>query len=870
MRIRASQVLLAAASLLSCADAQAFFGSVQAELEACGSDNFVYLGCFDEFEANAGEFFNFRPQAFITSLSDPSSTFPGWDPGSLFNNTVTPLSCARACRGFGYKFTSLRDNVCECGTQMPLGYTADVAAVCDAACFGDSAQTCGGSTDAQVYLDPTFADNAEITPDSDPVVAEFYRYVGCYYAPTGFPTADSRALALVTSIDDCFAACAGMGYPLVYGVPESGEVRCHCGTTFGYPSHRVYTDLLATPGDCNIGCEAGAVPGDCDIATERCCGQNDVFPVYINTELQGCYTPLLPGFKESINDPTYDCNDLSDLLTGPPTELSLPDFDPADLIDSDPALIHRVMVSANGRTYYLNGCYGLAPLGDAPENGVFNVVGSTPILGLTPATLVECANQCSTLNYDAFGMVNGQDCYCATSVFTNADPEAMSTCRVACVDADNIACGGATSPIVYTVDVGGIFPDLAARLAIPPPDYECERRVTITTTRTITSTTSTTTTDSTTTSTTTTDISTTSTTTSTTTTDVSTSSTTTTDVSTTSTTTSTTTTDVSTTSTTTSTTTTDVSTTSTTTTDVSTTSTTTSTTTTDVSTTSTTTSTTTTDISTTSTTTTGTSTTSTSTTSTITLYRLTRTTSTTTTTTSTTSTISLFRLTRTTSTSRTTTTTTSTRTRTTTTTTTTSRTRTWFPWPTWNPWCDFGEPGCDSFGGNEPFTGGGFGPGSTTNVQRDTVSAGDGEGEGEGTAEVEEEIVQVNTFVYRGADDDTDTDANAQPLNLNAARLPADANFPADGGEEGLCSGIGCTLDLPDNLFHLPATAPPDMACSTVVESWLAGATTVLGHAEEEGEALARGGEFVGLAKRNRIQVEVEEIEIVQIERRPH
>ncbi|KXX74355.1 WSC domain-containing protein 1 [Madurella mycetomatis] len=410
MRTWASQVLLGAAGLLSCVDAQAFFGSVQAELDACEGDTFVYLGCFSDFEANAGEFFNFKPQAFITSLSDPSMTFPGWDPGSPFNNTVTPLSCARVCRGFGYKYTSLRDNSCECATQMPLGYAADATAVCDRECYGDSAQTCGGSTDAQVYLDPSFADNAEITPDSDPAVAEFYRYVGCYYAPTGLPTTDDRAYQLVEDIDTCFALCAGMAYPLVYGVPERSAVTAeqHSGIhrtvsiqIFSPPQEIVTSD--AKMGPCN-----SSVPGDCDIVTERCCGQNDVFPVYINTELQGCYNPLLPGFKESVDDPTYDCNDVSDLLTGPPTELSFPNIDSADPIDSGPALIRRMMVSANGMTYYLNGCYGLGPLGTTPEEGVFDIVESTPYLSLTPATLVECATRCSSLGSNAFGMVNGQ------------------------------------------------------------------------------------------------------------------------------------------------------------------------------------------------------------------------------------------------------------------------------------------------------------------------------------------------------------------------------------------------------------------------------------------------------------------------------
>ncbi len=84
MRLQA----LVAVALLSIANAQGFFGSLTAELGACGSDNFVSLGCFPNFLLNAGVFFSFTPQGF--NPSEPSLSFPGWDPGSPYNNTVTP------------------------------------------------------------------------------------------------------------------------------------------------------------------------------------------------------------------------------------------------------------------------------------------------------------------------------------------------------------------------------------------------------------------------------------------------------------------------------------------------------------------------------------------------------------------------------------------------------------------------------------------------------------------------------------------------------------------------------------------------------------------------------------------------------------
>ena len=79
---------LLAAALLSVVDAQGFFASLTAELGACGSDNFIGLGCFPNFLLNADLFFRFSPQGF--NPSDPSLSFPRFDPGSPFNNTVTP------------------------------------------------------------------------------------------------------------------------------------------------------------------------------------------------------------------------------------------------------------------------------------------------------------------------------------------------------------------------------------------------------------------------------------------------------------------------------------------------------------------------------------------------------------------------------------------------------------------------------------------------------------------------------------------------------------------------------------------------------------------------------------------------------------
>ncbi|KAK0718827.1 WSC domain-containing protein [Apiosordaria backusii] len=214
-------VLLAVLNYASIANAQAYYGTVQREIQACGSDNFISLGCFKDFLASVQPtYFQFDPQGYLPS--DPSRSFPGWSPGSNYNSTVTGLDCARACRGFGYKFAAMRDNSCRCGIQLPTGYNPTQDAVCQVTCNGNNNQTCGGGQDAQIYVDPSFAANGQVPIlMNNPSIAQYYQHMGCFYSPNGFPSGDSRATFTVPSIDECFSRCAGLGYPLVAGITDS-------------------------------------------------------------------------------------------------------------------------------------------------------------------------------------------------------------------------------------------------------------------------------------------------------------------------------------------------------------------------------------------------------------------------------------------------------------------------------------------------------------------------------------------------------------------------------------------------------------------------------------------------------------------------
>ncbi|KAK4240135.1 WSC domain-containing protein, partial [Achaetomium macrosporum] len=207
-------VLLAGAALLGAVHGQAFYGSVEDELDACNGDHFVQLGCFGGFAAAASEYFPFSPQGF--NDTDPSLTFPGWDPGSVFNSTVTPLNCAWACRGFGYKFAALASAKCTCGIQLPDGLAPN-SGVCDIPCPGDARQVCSGVEDAVVIVDPTYAANDQVPiSTSNDTIAGFYQYLGCFNTPNEFATQDFRASQEVADIDTCFNLCEGMGYPLVH------------------------------------------------------------------------------------------------------------------------------------------------------------------------------------------------------------------------------------------------------------------------------------------------------------------------------------------------------------------------------------------------------------------------------------------------------------------------------------------------------------------------------------------------------------------------------------------------------------------------------------------------------------------------------
>lgn len=131
---------------------------------------------------------------------------------------------------------------------------------------------------------------------------------------------------------------------------------------------------------------------DCNPLIGPCCGRLGSFPVYINPELQGCYTPVIPGIKDGDRDPTFECYDVPAALRGPPKTLPLAVV-PA-LAPNAPtrqALIRQPLVASPAGSYFLYGC--------VQPTGLLGVIGgllttAAQILP-APASLEACAAACA-------------------------------------------------------------------------------------------------------------------------------------------------------------------------------------------------------------------------------------------------------------------------------------------------------------------------------------------------------------------------------------------------------------------------------------------------------------------------------------------
>ncbi|KAL1835770.1 hypothetical protein VTJ49DRAFT_6091 [Mycothermus thermophilus] len=471
MRPWVAQVAAAVAGLLGVVDAQGSYGSVAAEQAACPADNFYHLGCFEDWGTFSSSF-PFVPETPNPNPSNPSSSFPGFFAGSQYGATVTPLDCAHVCRGHGYRLTALVNGQCYCGTVLPTTLTpvADPLVICNVPCNGNENLMCGGGDAASIYVDSSFADNAEVQDLPPATVAGYYGYLGCYNSPD-FPVSDPRVNLDVASVDDCFDLCAQYGYPLVHAEHVGGVVQCRCGTEFSAGNFRLFdgdpnADTWCTV-DCDNGDEEACDPTD---PSQRCCGKNNIFPIYANPQLMGCYLPVIPGFKTNPDD-LFTCYDVPSTLLGPPTEIPQQDVSGLVLIGAEVSLERPPTITTGGNTLYLAGCL------DGLLSGLFPVPGE--VISELPGTLdlQGCADVCATdPSFVGFAVTDaGSTCEClltgAIPIEVYFPPEAMGRCSTPCDGDGSVSCGGDGYSIVYSGDpTFGIYGYLDH---FDLPQYQC-------------------------------------------------------------------------------------------------------------------------------------------------------------------------------------------------------------------------------------------------------------------------------------------------------------------------------------------------------------------------------------------------------------
>ncbi|RKU41180.1 hypothetical protein DL546_000067 [Coniochaeta pulveracea] len=397
--------LTAVASLAGVVHGQAFYGTDQSTACAAFPD-FANLGCYlGDIRAASG--YEFSPMNY--NPSNPSNTYPGFWPGNDFNNTVTPSACARACRGFGFRVAALYDGDCSCGYNDPTGLT--LLATCAAPCSGDASQTCGGGGATQVFVDPSFADPDAVAGTPQTQLAAYYQRLGCFHIIGGqeFPTQNRVNSAFTSStVQVCLESCALLRYPLAYAsYIDVSSVHCECGETFAAGVFRV-DESTDTTGMCRTTCADGT-PGTCDPTTGLCCGTGDFASVYINPELEGCYTPPIPGFGQvgAVNPGPLACASVAASLTGGPRTLTRTVYPAATLNPYTPQPSHPLTVvgSINPNTYHEYGCVAQPILSVAVGSGGTPSYTTANILA-TSMSLEACADACIGSLY--FAVTDGE------------------------------------------------------------------------------------------------------------------------------------------------------------------------------------------------------------------------------------------------------------------------------------------------------------------------------------------------------------------------------------------------------------------------------------------------------------------------------
>ncbi|KAJ3579386.1 hypothetical protein NPX13_g1177 [Xylaria arbuscula] len=248
----AFKLLSAIAALSLVNTAQAWYN----ELPSCVTpfEPFVYTGCFDNGQPGSKEALSLR--------------------SDLDTQNMTVETCVAHCKGNSYRLAGLSYyGVCYCGNTVSTALLPEDQ--CTFPCTGDSTETCGGDTQINIWMDPTFP-----SPEDQTDISE-YAAVGCWTDDSSqgkalFYRQDNLASSEMTN-DKCLKSCLDGGFPFA-GTEYGGE--CYCGVVVGNG-----TALATDDSTCNMPCN-----GD----SSQICGGPARLSLYVAKDLQSlepCGTP---------------------------------------------------------------------------------------------------------------------------------------------------------------------------------------------------------------------------------------------------------------------------------------------------------------------------------------------------------------------------------------------------------------------------------------------------------------------------------------------------------------------------------------------------------------------------------------------------
>ncbi|KAI1752935.1 WSC domain-containing protein [Xylaria castorea] len=276
---------------LTAITALSFVNTAQAwynDLPSCLSpfDPFVYTGCYDNGQPGQMEALSLRTD--------------------LDTQNMTVEICVAHCKGNDYRLAGLSYyGVCYCGQTVASALLAEDQ--CSFPCSGNSSETCGGDSEINIWMDPTFP-----TLGDQKNISE-YAPVGCWTDDSSngkalFYRQDNLDSSTLTT-DECLQSCLTGGFPFA-GTEYGGE--CYCGVVVGNG-----TDLATDASTCNMPCNGNS---------NQTCGGPSRLSLYVAKDLQSlepCGTP--PDTSSTITTyPVSSTTTLSSTTTKYPVSTTTP------------------------------------------------------------------------------------------------------------------------------------------------------------------------------------------------------------------------------------------------------------------------------------------------------------------------------------------------------------------------------------------------------------------------------------------------------------------------------------------------------------------------------------------------------------------